>query len=60
MRPLAREHLDLVRQHYCPNKVHPSDHLPIGAVIRLPSSNGSSNNGSGEAPAVPQQPGECS
>jgi hypothetical protein len=33
MRPLQLEHRELVERHFLPNRFHPSDHLPIGAII---------------------------
>lgn len=35
MRPLQPELRELVNKAFCPNRHHPSDHLPIGAVLRL-------------------------
>lgn len=34
MRPLQLELRELVERKALPNKVHPSDHLPIGAIIQ--------------------------
>lgn len=33
MRPLQLELRELVERCHCPNRFHPSDHLPIGAVL---------------------------
>jgi CCR4-NOT transcription complex subunit 6 len=35
MRPLQQEHRAMVDSSFLPNRVHPSDHLPIGAVLKL-------------------------
>lgn len=35
LRPLQQELRELVNKAYLPNRWHPSDHLPIGAVLRL-------------------------
>lgn len=35
LRPLQRELREMVGKVFMPNRWHPSDHLPIGAVLRL-------------------------
>ena len=35
MRPLQPELRPLVEKCYLPNRWHPSDHLPVGAVLRV-------------------------
>ena len=54
LRPLQPELRELVAKHYMPNRWHPSDHLPIGAVLRLTpppadAANGGADGGSGAA-----------
>lgn len=47
-RAWLQELRELVRKHYMPNRCHPSDHLPIGAVLRLtPTTGAAPANGSG-------------
>lgn len=56
MRPLQPELRELVSKHYMPNRWHPSDHLPIGAVLRLtPPPAHANGNGSGAAEGLARQ-----
>jgi hypothetical protein len=37
LQPISASHRAYVDRHFLPNEVDPSDHLPIGAVLRLPT-----------------------
>ena len=70
LRPLQQELRELVNKVYMPNRWHPSDHLPIGAVLRLSPTpaagaaalgeeDAASEAGSSEyAPSLPMTPRE--
>lgn len=47
MRPLQKEQRAYVDKHFLPNRLQPSDHLPLGCILHLrPSANSSVSSAS--------------